>query len=67
MLTLRFFHAGTQVNIPDSRYQVDYHPQNHTYTLTLEKVQELDTGLYACQIVAGLSNKVKAEVWLFVR
>ena len=32
-------HTGTQVNIPDSRYQVDYHPQNHTYTLTIEKVR----------------------------
>lgn len=31
------------------------------------EVQELDSGLYGCQIIAGLSNKVKAEVWLFVR
>jgi len=62
-----FISKGTTVNIPDSRYQVEYNSQNHTYTLSIEKVQELDTGLYACQIVAGLSNKVKAEVWLFVR
>lgn len=55
------------MNVPDSRFHVERHTNNNTYVLTIDKVQEVDTGLYACQIVAGLSNKVNAEVWLFVR
>ena len=62
-----FLSLGQQVNIPDSRFHVDRYTHNNTYVLTIDKVQEVDTGLYSCQIVAGLSNKISAEVWLFVR
>lgn len=69
-----FISRGSTVNIPSSRFSVRVESQPYdsissasTYTLIIDKVQETDSGGYACQIVTGASTKVEADVDVFVR
>lgn len=71
-----FISKGATVNVPNSRYSVyieeqyggayNYYP-SRTYTLTIDKIQEVDSGRYSCQIITGTSNKETAETLVIVR
>jgi len=67
-----FISRGQTVNIPHSRYSVrvenpsSYYPST-TYILLVDKIHEVDTGRYSCQIVVGTANKITAETDVIVR
>ncbi|KAI1291772.1 Lachesin [Halotydeus destructor] len=69
-----FISRGATVNVPFSRYSVDVTSTPYdsasstaTYTLTISKIQEVDSGRYSCQIVTGSTSKIAANVEVFVR
>lgn len=68
-----FISRGSTVNIINSRYSVtvdhSYSPysSSSTYTLRIDKVQEVDSGRYSCQIITGSASKETAETDVFVR
>lgn len=68
-----FISRGQTINIPHSRYSVkvenqpsSYYP-SATYVLLIDKIQEVDTGKYSCQIIVGTANKITAETDVIVR
>ncbi|GIX96651.1 lachesin [Caerostris extrusa] len=62
-----FISSGTNQIVPGNRYSVRYADGKGTYTLTISKLQEIDAGLYECQVITGPANKLKANVWVYVR
>ncbi|KAK7575724.1 hypothetical protein V9T40_012010 [Parthenolecanium corni] len=60
--------AGIKKLINDPRIHVSHIPQNSTYLLHIEGIQETDAGFYRCQILISSTTKpVTAEVELEVR
>ncbi|XP_076373755.1 lachesin-like [Tachypleus tridentatus] len=53
--------------VPHRRYSISYNRENATYTLLISKIQEIDAGLYQCQIILGPVGKITADVYVFVR
>lgn len=62
-----FISSGTNQIVPGNRYSVRYEDHKGTYVLTISKLQEIDAGLYECQIITGPASKLKANVWVYVR
>lgn len=68
-----FISRGSTVNIPNSRYSVTVdhafspYSSSSTYELRIDKIQEVDSGRYSCQIITGSASKVTAETDIFVR
>jgi len=61
-----FISTGSSTSIPDNRYSIRHDPSSSTYTLQLSKIQEVDSGLYSCQVVLSASSKVSANTRLIV-
>ncbi|XP_073978485.1 septate junction protein lachesin isoform X2 [Rhodnius prolixus] len=59
--------TGSALIIRDSRFSVRYDPASSTYTLQIKDIQETDAGIYQCQVIISVNNKVSAEVELQVR
>ncbi|KAK9506136.1 hypothetical protein O3M35_008126 [Rhynocoris fuscipes] len=59
--------TGSTLIIRDSRFSVRYDPSSSTYTLQIKDIQETDAGIYQCQVIISVNNKVSAEVELQVR
>lgn len=57
-----FISKGSSLSIPDNRYSIRHDEASSTYTLQLSKIQEIDSGIYQCQVVIGPSSKVTADV-----
>lgn len=57
-----FISRGSSLVIPDNRYSIRHDTASSTYTLQLSKIQEVDAGIYQCQVVIGATSKVTAEV-----
>eukprot|EP00102_Acyrthosiphon_pisum_P003905 XP_001946918.2 PREDICTED: lachesin-like [Acyrthosiphon pisum] len=57
------------LNVKDSRLSIrqDSMMNEIRYTLQINDIQEVDTGIYRCQIVIGLHDIISAEVELKVR
>ncbi|KAF8795911.1 Lachesin like protein [Argiope bruennichi] len=62
-----FISSGTHQIVPGNRYSVRFDDGTGTYTLAISKLQEIDAGLYECQIITGPASKLKANVWVYVR
>uniref|UniRef100_A0A8D8ZRN9 Lachesin n=1 Tax=Cacopsylla melanoneura TaxID=428564 RepID=A0A8D8ZRN9_9HEMI len=53
--------------IHDSRFQLTFDSESSTYMLSIKEIQETDAGIYKCEVIISLNNKVSAEVELIVR
>lgn len=58
--------------IQNSRYQVliegpNYGSAEKSYTLIIDKVQEIDSGTYSCQLITGIHNNIRFETEVLVR
>ncbi|XP_022251810.1 lachesin-like [Limulus polyphemus] len=64
-----FISSDSSKILPDPRYSVVQNTDGttNTYTLQITKIQEIDAGLYQCQVIIGTSNKIKADVLVYVR
>ncbi|XP_054712586.1 lachesin-like isoform X2 [Uloborus diversus] len=62
-----FISSGTNQIVPGDRYTVRHDDNTGTFILKISKIQEIDAGLYECQIIIGPNSKQKNNVWLYVR
>lgn len=60
------FSMGSTLVIIDSRITVQYDPASSTYTLKIKNIQMTDAGIYQCQLVLSLINRITADVLLSV-
>lgn len=61
-----FISKGSSLSLTDNRYSIRHDEASSTYTLQLSKIQEVDSGIYECQVVIGATNKVTANVKVIV-
>ncbi|KAL1117792.1 hypothetical protein AAG570_004107, partial [Ranatra chinensis] len=59
--------TGSSLIIKDSRFALRYDTASSTYTLQIKDIQETDAGVYQCQVIISLNNKIAADVDLLVR
>lgn len=62
-----FLSTGSSLVIRDSRFALRYDPSSSTYTLQIKDMQETDAGIYQCQVILSVNNKISADVVLSVR
>ncbi|XP_053677419.1 lachesin [Anopheles nili] len=62
-----FLSTGSSLVLKDSRFSLRYDLSSTTYTLQVKDIQETDAGIYQCQVVLSVTNKITAEVTLNVR
>lgn len=62
-----FLSTGSSLVIKDSRFALRYDGSSSTYTLQVKDIQETDAGIYQCQVILSVNNKISAEVELSVR
>lgn len=62
-----FLSTGSSLVIKDSRFALRYDGASSTYTLQIKDIQETDAGIYQCEVVLSVNNKITAEVELSVR
>ncbi|KAJ6641310.1 Lachesin [Pseudolycoriella hygida] len=62
-----FLSTGSSLVIKDSRFALRHDPSSSTYTLQIKDIQETDAGIYQCQVVLSVINKISADVTLSVR
>lgn len=62
-----FLSTGSSLVIKDSRFALRHDPSSSTYTLQIKDIQETDAGIYQCQVVLSVINKISADVLLSVR
>lgn len=62
-----FLSTGSSLVIKDSRFSLRYDQSSSTYTLQIKDIQETDAGIYQCQVILSVSNKISADVELSVR
>lgn len=68
-----FISKGSTINVPNSRYSIaiedarEHWSASRTYVLTIDKIQEIDSGRYSCQIITGSAAKETAETFVIVR
>lgn len=53
-----FISKGQSVVIPSNRHRIRYDDKDSTYTLLIEKVQEIDAGTYRCEITTSVNSNV---------
>ncbi|XP_015586541.1 lachesin isoform X1 [Cephus cinctus] len=59
--------SGTSLIVRDSRFALRYDTASSTYTLQIKDIQETDAGVYQCQVLISLNNRISAGVELQVR
>lgn len=62
-----FLSTGSSLVLKDSRFSLRYDLSSTSYTLQIKDIQETDAGIYQCQVVLSVTNKISAEVALNVR
>lgn len=62
-----FLSTGSSLVIKDSRFSLRFDGASSTYTLQIKDIQETDAGIYQCEVVLSVNNKITAEVDLSVR
>ncbi|KFB51715.1 AGAP007500-PA-like protein [Anopheles sinensis] len=62
-----FLSTGSSLVLKDSRFSLRYDLSSSSYTLQIKDIQETDAGIYQCQVVLSVTNKITAEVPLNVR
>lgn len=53
-----FISRGQAIIVPGDRHQLFYEERDSTYTLVVNKVQEIDAGTYRCEITTSVSGNV---------
>lgn len=56
-----FISKGASLSVPDHRYSIRHDDASSTYTLQISKIQEIDAGIYQCQVVISPSSRVTAS------
>jgi neuronal growth regulator 1 len=59
--------SGSTLILRDSRFSLRFDSASSTYTLQIKDIQEADAGIYQCQVIIALTNKITADVDLLVR
>lgn len=62
-----FLSTGSSLVIKDSRFALRFDGASSTFTLQIKDIQETDAGVYQCEVVLSVNNKITAEVELSVR
>lgn len=62
-----FLSTGTSLVVKESRFALLYDGASATYTVLIKDLQETDAGLYQCEVVLSVNNKITAETHLSVR
>ncbi|KAF7494989.1 Lachesin [Sarcoptes scabiei] len=62
-----FISKGASLSVPDHRYSIRHDDASSTYTLQISKIQEIDAGIYQCQVVISPSSRVTANVNVYVK
>lgn len=62
-----FLSTGSSLVIKDSRFALRFDGASSTYTLQIKDIQETDAGIYQCEVVLSVKNKITAEVEISVR
>lgn len=61
------FTVDSSLTIKDPRFSIVYDANTTTYSLSISQIEQADTGLYECQIIMSLTEKVTSVVELLVR
>lgn len=61
------FTIASSLTIKDPRFSIFYDANATTYSLTINNIEQTDTGIYECMIIMSLSEKVTSTVELLVR
>lgn len=56
-----FISKAASLSIPDNRYSIRHDDASSTYTLQISKIQEIDAGIYQCQVVITPVSRVTAS------
>ncbi|XP_059480753.1 lachesin isoform X2 [Neocloeon triangulifer] len=59
--------SGSTLILRDSRFALRFDSASSTYTLQIKDIQEADAGIYQCQVIIAITNKITADVDLLVR
>ncbi|CAH0384372.1 unnamed protein product [Bemisia tabaci] len=59
--------TGTTLILKSERFKIRHVPASMSYVLTINDLQETDAGVYQCQVIITLQNKITAETDLVVR
>lgn len=62
-----FLSSSSTLVLKDTRFSLRHDKSSSTYTLQIKDIQETDAGIYSCQVVLSVSNKITADVVLSVR
>lgn len=62
-----FLSTGTSLVVKESRFALLYDGASATYIVLIKDVQETDAGIYQCEVVLSVNNKITAETRLSVR
>ncbi|XP_013787114.1 lachesin-like isoform X2 [Limulus polyphemus] len=62
-----FISKDSTLIVPDPRYSIRHDEASKTYTLQISKIQEMDAGIYQCQVLIGSTSKITADVSMLVR
>jgi neuronal growth regulator 1 len=62
-----FLSTGTSLVVKESRFALLYDGASATYIVLIKDLQETDAGVYQCEVVLSVNNKITAETRLSVR
>lgn len=62
-----FLSTGTSLVVKESRFALLYDGASATYIVLIKDIQETDAGIYQCEVVLSVNNKITAETRLGVR
>lgn len=62
-----FLSTGTSLVVKESRFALLYDGASATYIVLIKDLQETDAGVYQCEVVLSVNNKISAETRLSVR
>lgn len=62
-----FITRDAALTVLDNRYSIRHDDSSSTYTLQVSKIQDIDTGVYQCQVVTSATSRVTADTFISVR
>lgn len=62
-----FISRDAALTVIDYRYSIRHDDSSSTYTLQVSKIQDIDTGVYQCQVVTSATSRVTADTFITVR
>lgn len=62
-----FISRDAALTVLDNRYSIRHDDSSSTYTLQVSKIQDIDTGIYQCQVVTSATSRVTADTFITVR